>query len=419
VDGVATEAAPRFWRDNLLLDGGALVAGVANALYHVTVARMLGPLQYGILAALGTIVLLLELPVSMIALVYTRRGAAPDRLTRLNGIWVGWGLLVWAGVWVAAPWLSRLFGLPARLVWLFGLAVVPTYAYGLNLGVMQWAAQFFWAGALVAWDAVARALAALVALVGQMGLMGLVVAAPLVTLSDGLLSWMGARGSVRRARREGLASFGGLPNAAVVGALTLVMTSADVLAAKHALPPRAAGFYGGLATLGRAPVYFAGAVGTVLLSSAQRQPSDGWRYLQYSLAVMAALDALGAGLYALFGRFLITAALGVRFLPMARWLVPYTLGMGLEGLLLVTLYYGAARGRWTVTAVGGAAFGVWMAVLWTTHTLGAVVNETVAVMLAGFIAAAAGALWIQVRGRPPATKKKGQPAAAGWPRAGQ
>jgi len=416
---VSTQAAPRFWRDNLLLDGGALVAGVANALYHVIVARMLGPLQYGVLAALGTIVLLLELPVSMIALVYTRRGATPDRLARLNGIWAGWGVLVWVGVWATAPWLGRLFGLPPRLVWLFGLAVIPTYAYGLNLGVMQWAAQFFWAGALVAWDAVARALAALVALAGQLGLMGLVVAAPLVTLSDGLFSWMAARGSVRQASREGLASFGGLPNAAVVGALTLVMTSADVLAAKHALSPRAAGFYGGLATLGRAPVYFAGAVGTVLLSSAQRQPTHGWRYLQYSLAVMAALDAAGAGLYALAGRFLITAALGVRFMPMARWLVPYTLAMGLEGLLLVTLYYGAARGRWTVTAVAATVFAVWMAVLWTTHELGVVVDDTVAVMMAGFLAAGGTAVWIHLRSRPPAVNKKGQPASAGWPRAGQ
>ncbi len=391
---VSTKAEPRFWRDNVLLDGGALVAGVANALYHVVVARMLGPLQYGILAALGTIVLLLEIPVAMIALVYTRQGSSPRRLWALNLRWVVVGCLVWALVFWSAPTLGRVFSLPSGLVVLFSLAIVPAYAYGVNLGVMQWAGRFMWAGALIAWDAVGRTLGAVVAYIGSMGLYGLIFVGPLVTLADGVVSWVGSRHAARYARAEGLTSFGGLPNAAVVGALALVMTSADVLAAKHALLPRAAGFYGGLATLGRAPVYFASAVGTVLLSTSQREPRAGWHYLWYSLAVMAALGGLGLGLYATAGHFLILATLGARFLPMARELVPYTTAMVLESFLLVALYYGAARGRWELTAIGAATFTAWMAAIWTAHRLDQVVAWSLVIMLAGAGAALVGAALI-------------------------
>src|SRR5579875_852718 len=170
--GVMDDSAgvePRFLRDNLLLNAGALTAGVANVLYHVVVARMLGPVSYGVLTALGTVVLLLEVPVSVLALVYTRRGSHPRRLRSLNVRLLMGG----AGVWIVlAVWrrpVAGLFHLPPGLVMLFGLAVVPAYAYGLNVGVLQWAGRFGWAGAAIAWDAVGATVGAFLEYVGRLG----------------------------------------------------------------------------------------------------------------------------------------------------------------------------------------------------------------------------------------------------------
>ncbi len=382
---------PHFWRDNTLFNAGALAAGAANVLYHVVVARMLGPIHYGVLTALGTLVLLVEVPVSVIALVYTRRGTGPGQLNRLNLVFVlagvgVFGLLAWLRIPVA-----RLFNLPPDLLVIFALAVIPAYAYGLNVGLLQWAGRFGWAAVAIAWDAIGYTLGAAIVYLGSFGLLGLVIVGPLVSLTDIAVSFTGARRAVRVAASTGLNSFGALWNAGAVGMLALVLTSADVLAAKHALPPRAAGFYGGLATIGRAPMFFAGSIGTVLLSSTQRRPSEGTRYLLYSIVGMVGLGVLGVGLYALGGPLVIRIALGVRFLPVAGELLPYTVAMVGQGLLLIALYYGAARGRRRITLFGLVVFLSWMAAIWVGPSLSVIVNWTVVIMGIGAVGSLLGA----------------------------
>jgi O-antigen/teichoic acid export membrane protein len=396
------EAEPRFWRDNTLLNAGALLAGVANVLYHVIVARMLGPVNYGVLTALGTVVLVAEIPVSVVALVYTRRGARPGDLGRLNLRYVLAGFAMWTLLALFRIPVSRLFHLPPGLLILFGLAVVPAYAYGLNVGLLQWAGQFAWAAAAIAWDAVGATLGALGTYLGGFGLLGLVVVGPLVSLTDIAVSWVGARTGVRFAASRGLASFGALWNAGGVGMLALVLTSADVLAAKHALPPRAAGYYGGLATIGRAPMFFAGSIGTVLLSSTQRSPERGPRYLFYSIMAMLGLGVLGMGLYALGGPLVIQIALGARFLPIARELLPYTAAMVGQGLIVIALYYGAARGRTALTVFGLMVFLAWMAAIWVGPTLPVIVDWTVAIMGIGALGSLLGATLLPAGARVPA-----------------
>lgn len=385
---------PRFLHDNALLNAGALLAGVANVLYHVVVARMLGPVSYGVLTALVTVVLLLEVPVSVLALVYTRRGTRPAQLGSLNLRFVLAGLGVWVLLALFRRPIAHLFHLPPGLVLLFGLAVVPAYAYGLNVGVLQWAGRFAWASLAIAWDAVGATLGAALVYLSAFGLVGLVVVGPLVSLTDLAVSWVGARTGVRYAAARGLGSFGALFNAGGVGMLALVLTSADVLAAKHALPPQMAGYYGGLATIGRAPMYFAGSIGTVLLSSTQRDPARGVRYLVYSILAMLGLGILGMGLYALGGPLVIQIALGVRFLPMAGELLPYTGAMVGQGLMVIALYYGAARGRTGLTLFGFLVFLAWMAAIWVGTSLRIVVDWTVVLMGIGALGCLAGALFL-------------------------
>lgn len=394
--GAGTE--PRFWRDNTLFNAGALAAGVANVLYHVVVARMLGPVHYGVLTALGTLVLLMEVPVSVIALVYTRRGTGPGFLNRLNLFYVLAGTGVWGILACVRVPVARLFHLPPELLLIFALAVIPAYAYGLNVGILQWAGKFAWAAVAIAWDAIGYTIGAALVYAGAFGLLGLVIVGPLVSLTDIAVSWAGARRAVRFAASSGLDSFGALWNAGGVGMLALVLTSADVLAAKHALPARAAGYYGGLATIGRAPMFFAGSIGTVLLSSTQRRPSEGPRYLLYSILAMAALGILGVGLYVVGGPLVIRVALGARFLPMASELLPYTVAMVGQGFMLVALYYGAARGQLRLTIFGLAVFLGWMTAIWVGPSLAVIVDWTIGIMAVGAVGCLLGALFLPAKG---------------------
>ncbi len=384
------------------MNGAGLAAGVFNALYHVVVARMLGPVNYGTLSALGTLALLLQAPVSVISLVYTRRGASPQEVMRHAAGWVGAGLVVWLALFAVAGPIAQLFHLPADLVVIAGLTVIPALAYGAFDGILQWAASFGWVGALTTLDALTRTLGAFVTYAGRLGLTGLIAFGPVTALIDLLVSWCGVRRAVQWARRQGLPHFTGLVNAGGVGVLALLLTSTDVLVAKHGLPPRAAGYYSGLATMGRAPVFFAGAVGTVLLSSAQRDPVRARHYLVRSILLVGVLGALGVLTYLAAGHLAISLMLGPRFLPMLPMLVVYTAAMTMQSGILVGLYYGAAQNWRLPTLAAAAGFFVWMALLWTSHRLDPLIVRTVWVM-ALILAAVLGSVgWLEWRRPRPA-----------------
>lgn len=359
-------------------------------LYHIVVARMLGPANYGILSALGTVILILQAPVSVIALIYTRRGSTQADLVRTNVWWLVCGALLWLSLWWGSPLVATVFHLPKPMVVIYGLAVIPSFALGANIGVMQWAAQFAQVGAITVVEASGRTVGAAVTYWRQWQLTGLVGVAPILSGLTMALTWVGANRAIHWARQAGLQGYGGLWNAGIVGMLVLFMTSADVLAAKHALGPQAAGLYSGLATMGRAPVYFAGAIGTVLMTSTQRDPAQGGLYLARSLGLVGALGAIGVALYASAGAWLIRLTLGPRFIPLESGLTWYTAAMTVQSLTVVCLYYGAARnGIWpTLTALAG--FILWMAAIWESHHLTPLIDRTMwvmVIMLLGTLAA--------------------------------
>jgi O-antigen/teichoic acid export membrane protein len=389
---------PRFWRDNLVMNGAGLAAGVLNALYHVLVARMLGPVNYGILQALGTVALLLQAPVSVISLVYTRRGAAPGEVVRHTLWWLAGGTLVWVGLWLASGVVARLFRLPPDLLLISGLAVVPALAFGAYDGILQWAASFGWVGAITALDSFTRTLGAFVTRVAGLGLSGLILFGPMTAAIDLAVAWFGVKRAVSWARSHGLPHFKGLANAGAVGVLALLLTSTDVLVAKHGLTPQAAGYYSGLATMGRAPVFFAGAVGTVLLSSAQRDPLRARRYLARSLVLVGVLGLVGVMVYVVAGHLAVSLMLGPRFLPMLPELVVYTAAMTLQSAIVVGLYYGAAKSWRGPTVAAAMGFLVWMLLLWTSHRLDPLIVRTVWTTVGIVVAVLGSVVWLEWRG---------------------
>jgi O-antigen/teichoic acid export membrane protein len=366
----------RFWRDTLWLNAGAAAAGIGNVLYHVVVARFLGPAAYGELVGLGTVVTLLELPVTVLAVVYTRAGEGPRTFRRTAAYALACGAGVWAATAAVAGRIAAVFDLPQALVRLAGLAVLPAYLYGVAVGVLQWAGQFALVGVLVALEAAARAAGAALSAAVGLGLVGLVALIPALTAAATALAVSLARRAAAGAAREGVRRHSGLARASLVGVLVTFMTTADVLVVKHALPPVAAGLYGGLATLGRAPAYFSGAIGTVLMSNTQRDPDQGPAFLGRALSLTAALGVVGLLLYAVLGPWIVRLTLGAAFAPLLPYVEGYTAAMTLEGLVVVLLYYGAAAGGRALAAVAAAGSLGWLAALWTVPSLAALVDRT-------------------------------------------
>lgn len=370
------EGTARFWRDTLWLNAGAVAAGIGNVLYHVVVARFLGPAAYGELVGLGTVVTLLELPVTVVAVVYTRTGEAPRTFARTAARALALGAAVWLAAALAAGRIAAVFQLPEGLIRLAALAVLPAYLYGVAVGVLQWAGRFVLVGALIALEAAGRAAGAGLTAVAGWGLAGLVALVPALTAGATALTVALARHAIGRAAQEGVPRHGGVGRAGLVGMLVTFMTTADVLVVKHALPPVAAGLYGGLATLGRAPAYFSGAIGTVLLSNAQRDPARGPAYLGRALGLTGALGLAGLAVYAAAGPWIVRLTLGAAFAPLTPYVVGFTAAMTVEGIVVVLLYYGAAAGGRHLVAVAGAGALAWLGGLWAVRSLAALVHRS-------------------------------------------
>ncbi|MCL8207792.1 MAG: oligosaccharide flippase family protein [Actinomycetia bacterium] len=373
------EGPARFWRDTLWLNAGALAAGLGNVLYHVVVARLLGPAAYGVLAGLGTVVTLLELPVAAVAVVFTRAGESPRTFGRTAALALALGALLGLAAAAAAGRLAAVFRLPVGLLRLAGLAVVPAFLYGVAVGVLQWAGRFVPVGVLLALDAVSRAGGAGITALAGWGLTGLVALMPVLTAAVTGFAVVLARRALGRAAGEGRIRHGGLGRAGWVGLMITVMTTADVLVVKHALPPVAAGLYSGLATLGRAPAYFSGAIGAVLLSTAQRDPARGPAYLARALALTAALGLAGLAVYAAAGPPIVRLTLGTAFFPLLPYVVGFTAAMGVQGLVVVLLYYEAAAGGRLLVGLATAGTVAWLAALWTVGSLSALVHRSVGI----------------------------------------
>ncbi|HBQ96008.1 MAG TPA: capsular biosynthesis protein, partial [Sulfobacillus sp.] len=99
-----------FWEDNLIFGLATLLAGVFNYLYHVVLAHVLGPRQYGDLATFLNVTSFLVIPASVVTLIYTRVGKYRRQNAYAQSVvlWAG-GIGLWLSVWLLGKSLSRLF----------------------------------------------------------------------------------------------------------------------------------------------------------------------------------------------------------------------------------------------------------------------------------------------------------------------
>lgn len=345
--------------------GGSWVLGVCMGLSNVLgyafvliVSRSLGPADFGAFSAVNNSALFLTLPASAFQVVVAAHQARGER--HRSGI----GLAVTVGGALAlltvalAPVLTRLFHLDSAASVLLLALMLPAFmvtgaTQGLLLGHQRYAAL----AAVYVAISVARVLAALVAAALGATVAGvfawLLVAAWLPAL---LGLWLARRHVQRWSRidaglvRELLTSNGIL-------AVLLVMTSSDVLLARHFLTADEAGAYAFAGLFGKVVYWGTQFVALALVPSASAQHATGRSHRGPAVRAMGLVVLIGAGvagLVALVPRFLVETMGGADYRSAAELLLPFTVLGTLWALCQVLLFAEIARSTRLLGAVTAA-----------------------------------------------------------------
>ena len=364
-------AVRAFLRQSALLLLVFSLLNASNYAFHVVVSRLLGPSDYGALAALLAVVLVVSVPFAVLQTALANKTAtlrshgrdqdvptlAADALkTVLPFAWAAGGLVLLVG----APLFSVFLHVgivPAMLLAPYVVASVPlSVAYGVLQGQLRFGAL---AALILAGVALRFAIGVTLVSAGlgvSGALLGTVLAVALaVPLAIHLLR-------IDRAARRGAKRILGALRADVGVALSgllafWILAEIDIALARHYLRAEEAGYYSSAGLIARAPLFVAAAVGVVAFPrfvAARTTDRSLRRWLHVSVGATAAIGALAVGLLVLLREPLISVAFGDSFQPGASLLPVLATAMAFLAIVNVLVYFHiAVASRAYLIAVAG------------------------------------------------------------------
>jgi O-antigen/teichoic acid export membrane protein len=352
-----------FFASSSVIFAGSFVVNALNYAFTLIISRMLDVEAFGEVTALFSLMLIVSVPATALAMLMTREaafrgaegpGAVRALFVHLRKNALAASLALWAAFACLVPAIAGFLRLEVIPLLAFSLLIPVALASSLQSGTLQGLQEFFLLAKQNALSAAVK-LAVSIALVyagfSVTGVMLGLVAASLASWGYGYLATR--RIFVRHAAPQG-EEFALAPLKALfmtILATTLLMallSNIDVLLAKHFLSAEAAGQYGALSTIGKILVYGVGAFITVLLplaSAAEAGKSGGGRrILGLSLAIILAASVAAFGLFSLVPGLIITALFGARYLAVAPHLGLFAAAMGCISLSTAFInYFVAAR----------------------------------------------------------------------------
>jgi O-antigen/teichoic acid export membrane protein len=339
-----------------------LALGLLNAsnyIFHVAVSRLLGPSEYGTLAALLAVVMILSVPLSVAQTVVAKRVAilradGRDREASETAAGTTKALLrVGVGSAVALAALSPLLADFLRAPLVPTALIAPYFLVSLllsvPLGVLQGRLRFSSLAAVAILGVVVRLAVGIGLVVLGLGVTGallgtvlaqalsLLIAFPLLRL--GREVWSGARRNTALLRGEFA------PALFALGAFWL-LAEIDIVLARRFLDPDVAGQYAGGGLLARALLFLPAAISMVALPrfAEARDGDDARRRLRLALGAVLGLLLLAYPALILVRGFAVSLAFGPDFAPAASLIPLLAAGMGAVAVVGLLTHFHIAEG---------------------------------------------------------------------------
>lgn len=359
---------------SLVLFLGTSFLNLGNYFYHFLMARILGPADYGALSSLISLTYYFSVLTMAVNLVVVKQVSTFSGQKKIGTItyfyhWLNKKLLFLGLVIILAlsffSWEIKTFlHLDSlALVFLIIASGLLTLFLGVNLSVFQGLLRFD----LIAWTNIASVVfkLGLAIFLVQAGLKIFGAALPILISAIAGLALTGfflkpILKKVKK-RKNGFDSRAVFNFALPAFFSTLAFTSlytSDIILARHFLLALEAGFYAGLATLGKIIFFTANIVIMAMFPIISSQYQKKGKYLNYfdlSLALVFFICLLFSGFYYFFPDLMVKILYGSEYLAGAKNLIYFGLCLSLYSLasLLVNFYLSIGRTKivlWPVLA---------------------------------------------------------------------
>ena len=340
-----------FLRATVILALANGLANVFNYLYQVLMARLLDPADFGLLASLFSVFVVLSVLAPALQLAGARF-AATSGPEQVRALWVRLlrrslvlGLAATVLALALSPALSWFLHIDSvGLLLLLSVSFFFSLMLPVNMGVLQGLHRFLaLAAANLATPLIRLALGAALVILG-LGVFGafvpLLVGFVLVFAATSLPLRRLPRGEAEL-EATGLVRY--ISWTAVAYGAFIVLSNIDVVLAKHYLEPRAAGEYAALAVLGRIVLFAPVGVTLVMFpmtARAEQAPGRRLAILAASIAYTLAITGAVLAVYAILPMTVVNVAVGDEYGAITPALLRYGSGMlGLAVTFLMMHYF--------------------------------------------------------------------------------
>lgn len=323
-------------KGSLIVSVGAALAGLGNYFFNVLMSRMLGPAEYGVLAALFSFLAVMAIFANAINLTvsrYTAALAAKDQypaiktlifkfLKKLSQVGLILVLVYSALIPLIANFLHLTSILPLIILGacLFLSSLTPAAIGGLR-GLKKFADLAVNSVLAVALKLGFGILAVLLGW-SVAGIVGSVAAAGLIVFFVAFLQLkLPQKSAPLKIKTSQIISYS--KNAFWAASCLAILFNIDVFLARHFLPSQEAGYYAAIALLGKVIFFATGSVGTVLFPISAGDYFAGKqdnRTLKLSLTIILIISFLFALTYFLFPQVVVGLLFGKMYLEIAPYL---------------------------------------------------------------------------------------------------
>ncbi len=328
-----------LFRGSAFLFISSILGNIFNYLYHLTMGRLLGPVDYGLLASLISLSYLLGVPLGTMNKVVVKYASAlgekkNDGLVRGLYFWFLKNITLLSGgffliLLAVSPLLSNWLKIDSLNL----IIVVLTANFigifsAFNISILNGLLDFSRSAALGAILSLLKLLLGVFLVLLGFRVLGAVTSFLLTGLVGGVVSfWLVRRWLVKKEISPWSPDLKGiidytLPSFIFSLSFTSLYSS-DVILARRFLTPREAGFYAALSTLGKVIFFASGPVIAVMFPLVSKNHSGGKNYkavFRLSCLFTALISLGGAFFYFLFPKLVVTVLFGRGYLAVMPYL---------------------------------------------------------------------------------------------------
>ena len=345
----------RLVKGSFILLIGSLIVNISNYLFHFFMGRMLGPSDYGVLAALLSVLYLVSVFSSTLLTVTTKFTAdffsAGDfgkihlLIKRLSRKFFWAGLAVFLIFLLAARFIANFLKIDSpSLVIIIGAFSLLLFLNSLNRGVIQGLQKFSHLAINLSIEALLKLVLAIIFVILGGKVFGPVAAIFLACLFAYLISFVPLKFLFKKTLqpidKKKLILYS-LPTLFIM--LFLVsLYNADIILVKHFFSAREAGLYAALSTLGKIVLFASGAITQAMFPIAAylaRRKKDPSRILKQTIILTSLISLVILILYFVFPKYLVMILFGGQYLEISSYLFFFGLVFSLFSIISIFISF--------------------------------------------------------------------------------